>query len=233
MVYLSISEVLDRAWELVKKYGVILVIVYFVLSFLQSAIGRLMAPPVDADALMAAIQSNNYDEFTRIYLSNPFGSIVVSIIGAILFLGLYNSMLLLAKGVDNEVLFSHWKLDLSVYVKYVAVNILTGLIVGIGFICCLLPGFFLYARLGYAKIHALDCPNDGILDHIQASWEITRGNTMTIIGLVIVQFFILIVGLAICCVGILPAAVLTIFMDIVAYLILTRYFEKKQDEENV
>ena len=230
MVYLSISDVIDRAWDLVKRYGLILVIVYFAIIFLQNVVGRLMAPPIDPDVLMTALQTNNIAAIESLYLSNPMGTVVELVLSAVLFLGLCNCMLQLAKGTDNEISFSHWKLDLSVYVKYVVVNFLVDIIVGLGYLCCILPGLFLQARLSFAKIHAIDCPNEGILDHIEASWEMTRGNSMTLIGLCLVQFFIIIVGLILCCIGVLPALVLVAFSDIVAYLILTRYYERKSEE---
>ena len=230
MVYLSISDIIDRSWTLVKKYGLVLVIVYFVLSFLQSAIGQLFAPPIDSGALMTAIQQNDIDTITSIYLSNPTGTIIEGILGIVLFLGLFNSMLLLAKGIDNEVSFNHWKQDVSVYINYGVTYILVNIIVCLGYACCILPGLFFSARLSFAKLRALDCPKEGVLEHISASWELTKGNSMTLIGLMIVQFFIIVIGLILCCIGVLPAIVLVIFSEIVAYLMLTRYYEKSQEE---
>ena len=53
---------------------------------------------------------------------------------------------------------------------------------------------------------------------------------MTLIGLRLVQFFIAIIGIILCCIGYIPAMVLVFFSDIVAYLILTRYFERMREE---
>ena len=230
MVYLSISDIIDRSWELLKKYGLVIVIVYFAIVFLQNAIGRLLAPPIDIDVLTTALQTNDIAVIEKLYLSNPFGTIVELLLTAVLCLGLLNSMLQLAKGTDSEVSFSHWKLDLLVYVKYVVVDFIVNIIVGVGYVCCILPGLFLQARLGLATIHAIDCPDQGVLDHIQASWELTNGNSMTLIGLRLVQFFIAIIGIILCCIGYIPAMVLVFFSDIVAYLILTRYFERMREE---
>ena len=88
MVYLSISDVIDRAWDLVKRYGLILVIVYFAIIFLQNVVGRLMAPPIDPDVLLTSLQTNNIAALECLYLSNPMGTVVELVLSAVLFLGL-------------------------------------------------------------------------------------------------------------------------------------------------
>lgn len=223
MFNLSISDVLDRAWDLTKKHGIVLCVIYLVVRFALSLLSRLFTPPIDEDALISALQNNDYSALLEIYNTNPTGSLVIMILTAIVMLGFTKCMLMLARQQASSVEFEHWQQPVSVYVKYVVISVAVDIISIIGFICCILPGLYLSARLGFASMSCLDHPEAGIGDCISQSWRITRGNALKLILLQIVQIFLIIIGFLCCCIGVLPAAVVCYFAEVVAYLTLLEF----------
>ena len=231
MVYLSVSDVLERSWELTKKYGIVLVIVYLVLYLIQYFVGSLFTPPIDVDALQSALEDQDYNAIMKMYYSNPTGMIVSTILTAIVMLGFKNCLLQLAKGTATEVAFDHWKQDVGVYVKYVVIEIIVKFVCGIGYVFCVIPGIYLDARLQFASIHVLNHPDEDIMGCIKASWNMTGGNVMNLILLILASAVILIVGLICCCIGFIPAAVICSFAEVVAYLILSGWYNKQEETE--
>lgn len=233
MINFSVSEVLERAWDLTKKYGIVLIVIYIAIEIVKNIIGRFFSPEIDSELLISAIQDQDWTTISQIYTSNPLGSIITAVLGAVLMLGFTNCVLQLAKGTANDVSLDHWKQDVSVYVNYVVIEILINFIIGIGLCMCILPGLYLWARLGFASTHAIDCPKESFMDHIKASWNMTRGNVMNLILLAVAEVCIIIVGLMLCCIGIIPAAVLCALADVTAYVILSGYNPVNADSEFV
>lgn len=230
MIYFSVSDVLERSWELTKRYGIVLVIVYFVLYLIQYFVGNLFTPAIDVDALQSALENQDFNAIMKLYYSNPTGMIVSTILSAVIMLGFINCLLQLAKGTSNEVAIDHWKLDINVYVKYVVIAIVVKVLTTIGYCCCIIPGLYIDARLKFASVRAIDSPEDDIMDCIKASWNMTSGNVMNLIFLVLAEIAIVIIGILVCCVGYLPAVVIVGFADVVAYLVLSGYYNKKVEE---
>lgn len=229
MVYFSVSDVLERSWELTKKYGIILVVVYLVLYLIQYFVGNLFTPAIDVEALQSAIEDQDFKTIMSMYYSNPTGMIVSTILSAIVMLGFTNCLLQLSKGTATEVSFDQWKLDLGVYVKYVVIEIIVKIITSIGYVFCIIPGIYLQARLGFASIRVIDHPEEDIMGCIKTSWNMTSGNVMNLILLVLACVAIMIVGFICCCIGAIPAAVICGFAEVVAYLILSGWYNKQEE----
>lgn len=229
MVYFSVSDVLERSWELTKKYGIILVVVYLVLYLIQYFVGNLFTPAIDVEALQNAIEDQDFKTIMSMYYSNPTGMIVSTILSAIVMLGFTNCLLQLSKGTATEVSFDQWKLDLGVYVKYVVIEIIVKIITSIGYVFCIIPGIYLQARLQFASIRVIDHPEEDIMGCIKTSWNMTSGNVMNLILLVLACVAIMIVGFICCCIGAIPAAVICGFAEVVAYLILSGWYNKQEE----
>lgn len=88
MIYFSVSDVLERSWELTKRYGIVLVIVYFVLYLIQYFVGNLFTPAIDVDALQSALENQDFNAIMKLYYSNPTGMIVSTILSAVIMLAL-------------------------------------------------------------------------------------------------------------------------------------------------
>lgn len=229
----SISEILDRAWKLTTEKGMALVVVALVIELIQYVISSIFSPAVDQNALIEAFQEQDWSTIMSLYSANPLGTILSSIIEAVLMLGLINCALQMAKDRASSVSFDYWKQDTNVYLNYVVIKIVVSWITLIGLALCILPGLYLSARLQFAELRAIDHPEESFMDHIKESWKMTEGNVLNLIGLSIVEFIIMIIGLAMCCIGVIPASVVCYFAEIVAYLILSGWYERPQEQSEV
>lgn len=230
MYQISVSEVLEKGWEQFKKHGLVLTVIYFCIGLIQSAISNIGAPTIDPQALTDALQSNDSKAILQMYSTNPGGALLSALINAVLTLGLMNAIIMLVSNKVTSVSFDLWKLPLMTYVKYVGVNIIVCVIVGVGLCLCIIPGIYLAARLYFATIRVIDHPDEGIMDTIKNSWEMTKGNVWSLILLEIAFFFIVLIGLCLCCVGIFPATVLYYVSTVVAYLTLSGFYSEPKDE---
>lgn len=228
MVYFSISENLERSWEILKKNAIPIVAIFVVISIISSIVSSLLSPSISLDAILPALQANDYETVAKVYLHNPTGTIVSKIVDAAITLGFVHAVLLIAKGMTTEIEFNHWKLDSTTYLKYIALDIIVDLITYVGTLFCIVPGVFFYVRLQFAPIRVIEKPEASIGECLSYSWQISAGNSLQLILLAIVQFIIVIIGLAICCVGAFPAAALCAISQIDAYLVLSGFYTNQE-----
>ena len=217
-IELSISEVLDKAWELTKKYGLILAVIYLVFSLIYEGISLCGLP----SGYWEAVMSQDAAAIERMSNESGFSPLtpVLWIFAFVFSAGFMNMILLVAKGETSSPSFSAFKMEVMTYLKFLAIEIITGLVIVVGFVCLIVPGLYLAARLMFAPLYILENPNVGIGDAISASWKMTEGNVLVLIGLGIISIFIAILGLLACCIGMYYTIVIAYFCEIVAYLML-------------
>ena len=230
MRYFSISEILDRAWELTKKYGIIVVLLYLLIKIGLSFVGNVFSPPVDADAITSAIDSGDITAILSTCYSNPVGTILMWILSIVVLLGFTKSLILLSKEESTSVEFSKWSPRVKVYVNYTVVTVIINLLCGLGYICCIVPGLFLHARLMLAPYYVLEHPDCDILEPITKSWEMTSGNSANLMLFILIEFFLIIVGFICCCIGVFVSAVICEFAEIEAYLVLSGFYNNQAEE---
>lgn len=215
----SFSEVLDRAWELSKKHGIVIAVILFVVIAAVNTLSYFITPADATEAYLKAVQHGkqlNPMMVAEIYQS----SFICSIIQTIIFTGLYAAVMAIVKGTSTTVTFDHWKLPLAVYAKYVGATIVYGIIVFIGICCCILPGIFLAIRLQYAPLAIIDNHECGFVEAFKISWNITSGHFMTLLGIVFAMLIAALVGLLCCFVGVFFAYAFIIFASVVSYQML-------------
>lgn len=232
MVAITLSDALDKAWDLTKRHGLLLVVVYLIIQIISQSLSRMFMPTVDTEAVLEAIQNGDIVEFGKLVNTNPLATIVLSIVGMSLGLGFINLVLCFAKETITSISIDAWKMPIKVYVKYIVVGWIVGILSALGFIFCIIPGIYVYVRLMFAQTRVIDHPEEGVKEVLAASWKMTEGNVLNLIWLGIVCVFILILGFCLCCVGALPAAVLISFVSVVAYLILSGWYNHPVEESN-
>jgi uncharacterized membrane protein len=92
------------------------------------------------------------------------------------------------------------------YFHIVLANLLTTALVMIGFFALIVPGIIIACRLAFVSYLVMDKKLDPIAA-VEESWKMTRHHGWTIFFMAIVSFFIFILGLLLCLVGIFPAIV--------------------------
>lgn len=100
-------------------------------------------------------------------------------------------------------------------------SILFGLIVVIGIICLVVPGIWLALRLGQFQLAIVD-RNLGPIEGLKASWEMTRGNALSLIVLGLAIFGICLLGLLALGIGLLWAYPTAFIAGSAAYLNMSR-----------
>lgn len=91
------------------------------------------------------------------------------------------------------------------YLNAVLAHFIVGAIIGIGILCCFVPGIVFACKLAFVPYLVVDRKMD-VINALKESWRLTTGHSMTVflIGLVSVPIFI--AGLMICFVGVIISA---------------------------
>ena len=227
MVSLDVTGAISTAWEYAKKHGLIIAGVLLLLSLVSSSMQSLFGGPSlsndEARQLGEEIGRGNMQalaEFGKV-MSQGIGasiiSFIFSIITCIVSFALYNLCLGLMSGRFSECSFDAFKMDPMTYVKAFVIEMITGTIMVIAFLLCVIPFFFVAPRLIMAPLYQIDHPEAGIMDSIKASWNMSSGNTMSLLGLGFICCGIAIVGFFCCCVGVYFAQAIEYFALCAAY----------------
>lgn len=221
---LEIGNALNAAWEYAKKYGLLIAVIYLLMDLLTGGLDQILGPSVNQEAyrvLGEAIGRQDWESAGSIAQSLNTGFPVGGIIGAILKLivsvGLYNLALGLMAGRFSEVTFDAFKLPFATYLKVFVVNLITGIIVFVSTLCCIIPVFFVAPRIIFAPVYQVEHPEAGIFESISASWNMSSGNTFSLLGLGFIIVGIAIVGFCCCCIGIFFAEAIELFALTAAY----------------
>ena len=221
---LEIGNALNAAWEYAKKYGLLIAVIYLLMDLLTGGLDQISGPSVNQEAYQAlgeAIGRQDWESAGSIAQSLNTGFPVSGIIGAILKLivsvGLYNLALGLMAGRFSEVTFDAFKLPFAAYLKVFVVNLITGIIVFVSTLCCIIPVFFVAPRIIFAPVYQVEHPEAGIFESISASWNMSSGNTFSLLGLGFIIVGIAIVGFCCCCIGVYFAAAIELFALTAAY----------------
>ena len=221
---LEIGNALNAAWEYAKKYGLLIAVIYLLTDLLAGGLDQISGPSVNQEAYQAlgeAIGRQDWESAGSIAQSLNTGFPVSGIIGAILKLivsvGLYNLALGLMAGRFSEVTFDAFKLPFATYLKVFVVNLITGIIVFVSVLCCIIPVFFVAPRIIFAPVYQVEHPEAGIFESISASWNMSSGNTFSLLGLGFIIVGIAIVGFCCCCIGVFFAEAIELFALTAAY----------------
>ena len=221
---LEIGNALNAAWEYAKKYGLLIAVIYLLTDLLAGGLDQISGPSVNQEAYQAlgeAIGRQDWESAGSIAQSLNTGFPVSGIIGAILKLivsvGLYNLALGLMAGRFSEVTFDAFKLPFATYLKVFVVNLITGIIVFVSVLCCIIPVFFVAPRIIFAPVYQVEHPEAGIFESISASWNMSSGNTFSLLGLGFIIVGIAFVGFCCCCIGVYFAEAIELFALTAAY----------------
>lgn len=235
MYHFQISEVLDHAWALTKKYGLILALLVLGINVLPNLIPTQDTATVAraATQLSESIQRGE-DIATALTIygaeigqsTNYAAGTLQWIISIVLTAGFILILLSLAKGERSDVSFDAVKRPVMTYVKYAGVYLLKALFVGIATVCCILPGIWVAVRLSLADAYILDHEEMGVWDAIKASWRATDGHFWGLLGLGILSGLIAMLGYLACCIGVFYTSVIAAFAYVIVYLILSGHYAK-------
>ena len=226
---LSISSAIGTGWEYAKKHGLMVAVILLALGVISSIVQELTGVDLDPSqsrALGEAIGRGDMEAvaaYGELYKASLVPTLISVVLQIVIYTGFYNLALGLLSGRFNSIGIDVFRLPLTVYVKFFVLEILVGIISGVSIMLCVIPAFFIIPRIAFAPIYLIDNPHAGIIESLSASWNMTKGNTLSIIGLGIVFIGLVIIGLLCCCVGIFFAEAIMLFAFAAAYYQLRGY----------
>ena len=236
-INLSISDCTSNGWDLAKKYGLLLAIIYLVIiiSIITGIIGNMFTPMDFWAKYLEAVQTQDVNSLQDLANSarSPLtyvGNTLQWIVETILFAGFISIILKLRKGTMQSVSLSPYAMNVMTYIKYFGTTLLNSLIIVFGTLCCIIPGIWLAVKLQFAPMYILDHPDKDIDDAFKASWKMTNGNWWSLLGMGFVQLGIALIGLCICCIGFYFAVPFTYFIEADAYYTLLAQYEDVESE---
>ncbi len=219
MKQLVIGDIVSRAWDLAVKHWPIFVLFAFVQSIL-GGIGVGLDPAAYVQALNVSdpiVQAEMLREAVKVnYVLLSIG-ILLSIYLSFVVINLY--VRAYKQGRPYTSFGEAFKVDLNQLAIFFCVDIVYALIIGVGTICCILPGIFFGVRLWYAPILAAT-QGASFGEAFRRSWQMTGGHFWKLLLMGITMIGISILGLCACFVGIFFAEVVIEFMFIVSLFIL-------------
>jgi len=235
MKHFDVSQVTSKAWEVFKENWLMLIAIVIVCAIIENIIRSMLAPDV-------TIVTNFGQEFQHMsqmerlkYIADNVqaqpGQGVAALVSKVIEFGTTILMIGLVKGKIQDFTFDCWKQNFMSYVHFLLAEFVAAIIIGIGFVCCILPGFWLLSRLCFAGTAVANNPKLTFMEGLSKSWAMTAGNSMNIIFLFIVSLIICIAGFVCCCVGVIPAGIVCELAFIVAFLTLNDEPEETTETE--
>lgn len=220
----SVSDVMSQGWDLVKKYGLLLAVMYFVFDMIIEGLGQIFGPSIDYQYIIDSIKNHDMLSLikynTKNHIGMDYSGIIHGLIQTLFEAGFISTILMLTKGVMTSVSFDGFKMPAIVYLKYFAVDLICGIIFFVGCLFCLIPGIFFAVKLTFATRYILDHHEAGIGEALSASWEMTNGNFWNVFVLGLANFGFIILGFLCCCIGVYFAIPLIEFNVTTAYYAL-------------
>ena len=201
------GSVIAHAWENYKKvilYGILLFIgMSMVSSLITSIFQHIMGIPANDPELMKEImKTKNY----HLLINSPgfTSNISISYIVGLFLYPMYAGFLYLIHKANNNQslsfgdLFIGYKQNTAQIILY---GLITGILTGIGFALCVLPGIILGTML-FLGLPIVFFENKTAIEGIQKSFEICKNNFWTILGIAFLSVLISLSGVLLCCIGI-------------------------------
>lgn len=237
MKELSTSFCLSNGWELFKKYGLTLSVVYLAYSVIQ----QLFYLPINIVRIANIGTAYNYGygydygsatplflQGTSVVVMIPC-TLIATLFTYVFLFGFIGTVLRLTAGTQTDISFSIFKQPLSAYLKFIGAYIIYSFAVGVGCLFCIIPGIYLAVKLIFVPYYILDHPEASIEDALKAGWRMTNGNFWNIFVMQLSCLGIAIIGLLLCCIGTIAAAPYCHFIVATAYYELSGNLEASEN----
>lgn len=192
----SISEVCSTSWQRTKAQIWVLAGLLIGMCIISFTLGAFSMPV--QQSVVGGVVIN----------------LITCIISAIFALGYLKNLFQALDGEEPQ--FSAYGQQARKIITYIIANILFAIIVVIGIGLFIIPGIYLALRLQFYT--ALIVEDDaGIIESLQRSWEITRGQGMSLFMLMLAMIGICILGFILLGIGIFVAMPLVYMMYVYVF----------------
>lgn len=230
---LSIDQTFSQAWGLTKKHF----LVFLLLMIIIQIIGGIPSGIQYVDYMKVLATTGDPEMAQQILLETVASTQMTGLIATIICLIIQMYPTIVTYRMANDAAKGE-KPDLADRLKdgfrglgfFLIVDIAFIICIWLGTICCIIPGIFLVVRFIFAPIIAALHPERSLKECFAQSWQITKGNFWNLFLLGVIAFFLAILGLICCCVGVLVTSIITYFMLILAYRTLSGEAEEKTED---
>lgn len=207
----SISDTLDAAWKLAKKYGLPLALILFIVQIVVTGLGH-------SPAYWAATFSGNAMEVSRLGQEEFGRSLLSNLVVWIFSVGMCNTSLHIVRGESTKMTLDHFKLSFKTYSKILGYTIVSALAISVGFLLLILPGLYLMTRLWMGTYYLIEHPEASISEAFKVSWQATKGSELKLIGFILACIAVALSGALLCCIGFFFTGIISSFASALAYL---------------
>lgn len=232
---LSVSYIYGESFELAKKKGFKIVGLLLIIMFFSTMFAMFTMPHGYFDAIAAAMNGNAH-ALERVAEMQPnFVFTVLQYVAVfLLYAALYNYLISCVRGRQMSV-FGSFKMPVARYLKFVAALLAVCVVLVVGFVCLIVPGVYLGARLIWVPYYVLEHEEAGIADAFKWSWRATDGRVLELVGLAFMAVVVMVVAMIACGIllglfGLLGAAGMAVYalLAIVGSMWLSAFIELAQ-----
>ena len=219
MKKLSIGEIVSRAWDLAVKHWPIFVLFALVQSLI-SGLGIKLDPTTYFQVFSVSDPTAQAELMREAIQVNYPILVIAALVGVYLSYVVINMYVNAHQTGRPYASFGEaFKIDINQFAIYFCVELVYGLIVGLGCLLCILPGIWLGVRLCYAPLLAAT-QGASFGEAFSRSWEMTRGHFWELFLMGLTMIGICILGVCACFVGVFFAEVVIEFMLVVSFFML-------------
>lgn len=194
----TISETFKVSWKCLKEQIWILVGLFIGYTIISGLLQVFMP------------QATPGDPFAIFTPTSLIVMLIATIFSSVFNLGYIKNMFQALDGIEPQ--FSAYGQQARKILTYIITNIILVILVFIGIMLLIIPGFYLGLRLQFAFCFIVE-EDAGIIDSLKKSWEITNGQVWLLFLLTLVMIGIVIIGFLLLGVGIFIAYPLIILMQ--------------------
>ena len=225
MITISIGDIIGKAFEFAKKYGLPMAAMLFAAGVFCGIISKI--PNIGGSYLHQSTEGVFQLAVLGQVLASSFLQLIInSVVGV----SIFASILEILRNNGGRYRFNHG-LSPVVYLKVVGCQFIYGLSVYVGLIFLIAPGIFFAVRWVFAPIYLIDHPEAGIGEALRASWDKTADHFWPLLGLGIVTGLIAGAGLLVCCVGYFFTMTILYVAQVITYRLLWQDEEEQANEE--
>lgn len=225
MIIISIGDIIGKAFEFAKKYGLPMAAMLFAAGVFCGIISKI--PNIGGSYLHQSTEGVFQLAVLGQVLASSFLQLIInSVVGV----SIFASILEILRNNGGRYRFNHG-LSPVVYLKVVGCQFIYGLAVYGGLIFLIAPGIFFAVRWIFAPIYLIDHPEAGIGEALRASWDKTADHFWPLLGLGIVTGLIAGAGLLVCCVGSFFTMTILYVAQVITYRLLWQDEEEHANEE--
>ena len=225
MIIISIGDIIGKAFEFAKKYGLPMAAMLFAAGVFCGIISKI--PNIGGSYLHQSTEGVFQLAVLGQVLASSFLQLIInSVVGV----SIFASILEILRNNGGRYHFDHG-LSPVVYLKVVGCQLIYGLAVYVGLVFLIAPGIFFAVRWVFAPIYLIDHPEAGIGEALRASWDKTADHFWPLLGLGIVTGLIAGAGLLVCCVGYFFTMTILYVAQVITYRLLWQDEEEQANEE--